>query len=481
VNATHARVILIDPSEQERRILTRRLSAQGYTVDETPSPITGAEMALAEPPAAVIADLWMPGISGVQLCRLLRSEPATADVPLILRGDGDGPRERFWAERAGANSFVPKGRMGELVRALAASVKDRSSDDTFFFQVGAGSIDIRDRIARHLDDALFDSVIAADVRALASAGSFERLFDMMSQLLSQLSKYRWLALSTVKPARLAIHHRPADADRCEAEARAALEIPDRTVALRVEDQDAAGDQGGPPAIVHDIVFGGSVVGRIAVAPAASAKEEQERLLISLVARELGGPIRMATLVEDSQRLAATDALTGLMNRRAFTVEMDRELARCDRYGDPMALALLDVDHFKVINDQRGHAAGDQVLAGLGNFLRKRLRLSDLSARWGGEEFMVVFANTDLPGAVIVAERMRQGIESLLVGPTDRPIPITASVGLALRKPGERLESVVDRADRAMYASKTSGRNRLTIARDEAEPSHDMTGQGMTSH
>jgi two-component system cell cycle response regulator len=79
-----------------------RLSAQGYAVEAAADPGTGADMALASPPAAVVADLWMPSISGVQLCRLLKAEPATMHVPVVLRGDNDDPRSRFWAERAGA-------------------------------------------------------------------------------------------------------------------------------------------------------------------------------------------------------------------------------------------------------------------------------------------------------------------------------------------------------------------------------------------
>src|SRR5688572_4899528 len=102
--------------------MSRRLSAQGYLVDATGDPVSGADLALASPPAAFVADLWMSGISGVQLCRLLHTEPATAEVPVILLGSTDDPRSRFWAERAGAVAYVRKGRMGDLVRALSKAI-----------------------------------------------------------------------------------------------------------------------------------------------------------------------------------------------------------------------------------------------------------------------------------------------------------------------------------------------------------------------
>lgn len=197
------RIILVDGSDQ-REALAERLRAQGYVVDVVADAATGADHALSRPPAAVVADLWMPTISGVQLCRLLKSEPATMDVPMILRGESDEPRNRFWAERAGAHAYVARGRMGDLVRALGKAVEQtRNNGDGFFLQLSGGTLDIRDRIARHLDAALFDSVIAAEVRALASAGSFDRLFDQLAQFLSQVTRYRWLALSTTE--RLAIH------------------------------------------------------------------------------------------------------------------------------------------------------------------------------------------------------------------------------------------------------------------------------------
>src|SRR5687768_4796557 len=100
MDAGQPRIILVDVSDASREVMVERLSAQGYSVEPVGDPLTGADMALSDPPAAVIADLWMPSTSGVQLCRLLRAEPATANVPVILRGENDDPRSRFWAERA---------------------------------------------------------------------------------------------------------------------------------------------------------------------------------------------------------------------------------------------------------------------------------------------------------------------------------------------------------------------------------------------
>jgi diguanylate cyclase (GGDEF)-like protein len=132
--------------------------------------------------------------------------------------------------------------------------------------------------------------------------------------------------------------------------------------------------------------------------------------------------------------------------------------------------LMDVDHFKAINDRRGHAAGDQVLSALGSMLGTALRKCDIGARWGGEEFVVSLTSTDLQGGRVVAERVRLAIERLVVRDAGgERIPVTASVGLAALRANEDLHVLIDRADRAMYAAKVAGRNRLVVDDQPAEP------------
>jgi two-component system cell cycle response regulator len=466
---SQARIILVDVSDSSREVLVRRLNAQGYVVEAAADPMTGADLALSSPPAAVVADFWMPGISGIQLCRLLRTEPATTDVPVILRGDDDDPRNRFWAERAGAMGYVRKGRMGELVRMLAKAVVERPTADAFFIQLGGSAVDIRERIARYLDAALFESVIAAEVRSLSACGSFERLFDLFAQLLAQVIRYRWLAVATDSPQHFALHHHPANAETAERQARSALRISAEGPPLRVVDEDPDNEDEGPEVIVCSVPFGGADLGQLAVAPSQSSKRETESL-VALVARELGGPVRIATLMDEQKRLATLDPLTTLRNRRAFVEVARVEIARSQRYQLPLTFIVLDVDHFKAINDGFGHQAGDQVLAGLGALLTSQLRTPDVAARWGGEEFVIALTSTDAAGAKVVAERLRLAVAELAICYESKVIPLSASFGVATLRPNESLESLVDRADRAMYTAKAGGRNRVVIADDLASAS-----------
>jgi two-component system cell cycle response regulator len=362
--------------------------------------------------------------------------------------------------------------MGELVRALRKAIEARGSDGDFFVVASTAGIDVRERIATHLDAALFDSVIAAEVRRLGTSESFDRLADLLSQFVSQVTTYRWIAVLRREPVRLAVHTNSGMKEASIAEARLALDIGDDVPCVVIEDDDAASAAEGPPVMLDGIHFGERTIGIFALAPLAP-EHKNDRMLVTTVARELGGALKMATLVEESRWMATTDALTGLLNRRAFLESTNREVARSKRYNDPLSVVLLDVDHFKLINDKRGHAAGDMVLSAVGTMLNRALRTCDIVARWGGEEFVLVLPSTTLEGAEQVAERVRELLEhaSIRDGNGDA-IPVTASFGVATYVIGETLEQIIDRADRAMYRAKSGGRNRVVC--DAAPVAHPVS-------
>jgi diguanylate cyclase (GGDEF)-like protein/PAS domain S-box-containing protein len=158
-----------------------------------------------------------------------------------------------------------------------------------------------------------------------------------------------------------------------------------------------------------------------------------------------------------QRLAMTDGLTGLANRRHAEQTMRRETARSQRYGSHTALAILDVDHFKRINDSHGHATGDEVLISVARTLNAAIRESDFAARWGGEEFLLLMPNTDLAGGTACCERIRANIASKV---SCGGKPVTVSIGLVIHQSGEAIDATLARADTKLYEAKHGGRNRL---------------------
>ncbi|GAA1633635.1 diguanylate cyclase [Catellatospora bangladeshensis] len=160
-------------------------------------------------------------------------------------------------------------------------------------------------------------------------------------------------------------------------------------------------------------------------------------------------------------LATTDALTGLHNRRAFRTSLARDLARAERGGDALALLIMDLDHFKAINDEYGHLGGDAVLRHVGAVLQRELRADDVAARLGGEEFGVLLPGAGHEAAMAIAERLRQAIARMATVYQERSVAVTASFGVvAYPEHGRTAGELVERADGALYDAKRAGRNRV---------------------
>ena len=172
-------------------------------------------------------------------------------------------------------------------------------------------------------------------------------------------------------------------------------------------------------------------------------------------------------VEELDALARSDALTGLANRRAADERLDYELKRSRRSGAALSLMLVDIDHFKRINDRLGHDQGDLALQAVANAMAVSLRGMDLVARFGGEEFLVVLPDTDSSQALCVAEKLRAAVAAVELPQIGH---ITASFGVAtLLEPDTTASELIRRADTALYVAKNAGRNRVVIAEEAAVP------------
>ncbi|MQB21165.1 diguanylate cyclase [Agrobacterium tumefaciens] len=168
-------------------------------------------------------------------------------------------------------------------------------------------------------------------------------------------------------------------------------------------------------------------------------------------------LQVETLTKQLKHQATTDFLTGLGNRRALMEQMPIIRAKAARPEEAVSLILFDLDHFKRINDEYGHDAGDNVLMAIGEAVKDHLRPYDYAARMGGEEFCIVLPGADLAAAESVAERLRHAVESRVVEPLPKG-RITGSFGVAQARPNERLQELLLRADAALYTAKDQGRN-----------------------
>jgi len=188
------------------------------------------------------------------------------------------------------------------------------------------------------------------------------------------------------------------------------------------------------------------------------------LTMSILSSFVLGYVVVMRLVRRLEHLSHHDGLTGLLNRRAIEAHLDREVQRMQRFDEPFSVLLLDIDHFKRINDRLGHAAGDAVLASVAQTLQAQAREVDRVARYGGEEFCVVLPHTLHEGALQAAERLRQAVSEVRIPWGDDTVSVTISTGLVcVDAPAENLSMLLRRADEALYEAKAAGRNQVVSA------------------
>jgi diguanylate cyclase (GGDEF)-like protein len=187
------------------------------------------------------------------------------------------------------------------------------------------------------------------------------------------------------------------------------------------------------------------------------KELRARVAAAVQLKRRHDDLRRENVILDS--VSRTDSLTGLGNRRQLDADLHMLTSVARRHDQPFSVALVDVDHFKAVNDTYGHSAGDQVLREIANRLQDTLRVEDSAGRWGGEEFLLLLPMTDLPGATVVGERLRLRVagESIIIGDGSH-IDVRISVGVAT---GVDVPDVLVRADAALYRAKAGGRNLVT--------------------
>ncbi len=218
-------------------------------------------------------------------------------------------------------------------------------------------------------------------------------------------------------------------------------------------------------VVAPLILGDEVLGAITLSAnkTNAFTESDKRLLVSFAATTTAA-LRNAQLHAEVQKLAITDSLTGLYNRRGFFEIGRREIQRARRFKHPLSAIMIDVDHFKQINDTYGHIVGDRVLVHLAGSLQKITRSVDILCRYGGDEFAILLPETDLFTATAVAERLRQCAMESSVTIESGQVPFTISLGVSKAVADtQELASLLESADTALYYAKQRGRNRVEVA------------------
>ena len=214
-----------------------------------------------------------------------------------------------------------------------------------------------------------------------------------------------------------------------------------------------------------LVSGARLLGVLAVGDEAAQRKFNYRdmQLLEMFAQQAVIAIQNAELFSEVQRLATIDPLTGILNRRSFFERAMQEFTRSRRYYTPLSLIMLDLDHFKKINDTFGHLIGDKALSEISRTCASQIRASDFVGRYGGEEFVVLLPETSLEGAMCIAQRLCDTIRDVTIESKQGLVSVTASVGVAeLMEDYASLDALLEHADAALYRAKQAGRNRVSV-------------------
>jgi two-component system cell cycle response regulator len=450
-----ARILVVDDVEANVRLLEAKLTLEYYEVLTAGDGSSALQVAYEERPDIILLDVMMPGMDGFETCRRLKADPVTRHIPVVLVTALDGREDKLKGLDAGADDFVTKpiddvilfARVRSLLRlkSVMDELREREesgrrlgvdTDGAGRLRGSGGRILIVDDNARQVQkmvdhlSAEHRPMVESDPAAamIAARGPIDLMIVNVSS--AEFDGLRFVAQtrSTEAARRIPILAVVDPADR--GRLLKALELGVNDILLRPVDS-----------------------------------EELEARARTQIKRKRYADFLKQKL-DYSLEMAVTDALTGLHNRRYMAGQLQALMSRAGHGGDPVAVLVLDIDHFKLVNDGFGHDAGDEVLREFAVRLATNVRAIDLPCRLGGEEFVVVMPGASLEDAAQVADRIRRDVATQpfpIMGGTEA-LTVTVSVGVAASTgASDTPDALLKRADEGVYEAKARGRNQV-IAR-----------------
>jgi two-component system cell cycle response regulator len=445
-----ARILVVDDIEANVRLLEAKLSAEYYQVSIAHDGPTALAMAANDLPDIILLDVMMPGMDGFTVCKRLKADPITRHIPVVLVTALDGRADRIQGLEAGASDFLTKPIDDVMLFARVRSLTR--------LKLVIDELRQREASGRRM------GVIAGAASRLDGLGGRVLIVDdnerQAQRIAAELSvEHRPVVESDPEKARISAGG-PVDLVIINAAAKgfdglrfaASLRSDERTRHLPVL---AMVDPDERHRMVKALEIG---VNDILPRP-IDPQELSARVKTQIQRKRYTDYLR--NNLDHSLELAVTDQLTGLHNRRYMTGQLDSLTKRAAMGGEPVAALLIDIDHFKKINDTFGHDVGDEVLREFALRLASNVRAIDLPCRYGGEEFTVIMPETQLADAMRIAERIRMHVAGspFRVAQGKELLTVTISVGVsASLGETDTPEALLKRADEGVYEAKASGRN-----------------------
>ncbi|MFD1331286.1 PleD family two-component system response regulator [Methylopila musalis] len=454
-----ARVLVVDDVPSNLRLLEARLTAEYFDVITATSGQEALDICARAQCDIVLLDVIMPGMDGLETCRRLKADPRTHHIPVVMVTALDQPGDRVRGLEAGADDFLlkPVADVALFARLRSLTRLKMMSDELRLRARATREVRVSDALAAAMaDDGYGGRILMVDDRdgdldAVASALSARH--EVTLERCPHEALFR-AADGAFDLMIVALELKDSDALRLCAQTRS-LERTRALPILLIADADAT------PRVLRGLEVG---VNDYVTRP-VDLNELMARARTQVRRKRYADHLRAD--LQTTAEQAITDDLTGLHNRRHFDARLPILLEEAASRHEPLSVLMIDIDFFKAINDQHGHDAGDAVLREFARRLKACMRGGDLICRLGGEEFVAAMPDTDGEVAKLVAERVRACIAATPIrvgGAGVIEAAITASIGVASVGPGaDGAETLLKRADLALYEAKRLGRNRVAAA------------------
>lgn len=448
-------VLVVDDVPANVKLLEAKLTNEYYDVITARDGFEAIEQTKAKKPDLILLDVMMPGIDGFETCRRLKQDPDVSHIPVVMVTALSEPSDRVAGLEAGADDFITK-----PINDTALFARVRS---LVRIKVLIDELRLRDKSGSQLGMSASDFSLNLDV-----SGSNLMLIDddvvQVRRITEKLiaAGYKVSHFTEHKPALeyartantldlILISTQLADIDglRLATQFKAFEEARHLPIIMLVEEDEQHLMLKGLELGVNDYLL-----------MPVDFNEMFARIKTQIRRKKYQEALK--SNYQESVSLALTDGLTRLYNRHYLDTHLKNLVRQAGEQGRNLSVIIMDMDHFKQVNDTYGHASGDEVLRTLANLIVQTIRSADLAARYGGEEFVVLMPETDAMRAYEAAERLRKVVESsqFEIPHPDSPIRKTVSIGYATMLPNDTPESLLKRADAALYEAKNSGRNKV---------------------